>query len=347
MSCGCDVKTPEENLKKRPNEIKVEIDERGAFQRQPNRFRTPFGNGPEDLKAESGRYRLFWAKGCHWSNRSSIVRELLGLENAVSINLVGRSPENSAYGWECVYDKDRRDPVLGVQFLSELYNRTDPSYTGRCTVPALVDVTTGKVVNNDYNRLTNYLEAAFRPFQKPDAPDIYPVHLRKDIDELNDWLFPHVNNATYRMMFAQSVTAYNEAFDDFYDSLDLLEKRLEDKRFLFGDYVTDSDVRLFVTLARFDTHYYRNIGPIKHRVVDYKNLWEYARDLYVIPAFRNNTYLKDIASAGTHKEKLTDGSNFIDFNTRFADQIDYDAVWSVPQNRSRLSRTPGEKFLHY
>lgn len=351
MSCGCcgssEPETPAESLKKRPNEIKVEIDERGAFQRQPNRFCTPFGSGAGELKAESGRYRLFWAKGCHWSNRSSIVRELLGLENAVSINLVGHSAENSAYGWEFVYDKDLRDPVLGVRFLSELYYNADPSYTGRCTVPALVDVTTGKVVNNDYHRLSNYLEAAFRPFQKPDAPDLYPEQLRKDIDDLNDWLFPHVNNATYRMMFAQSVTAYNEAFDDFYDSLDLLEKRLEDKRFLFGDYVTDSDVRLYGTLVRFDAHYYRNLGPIKHRIVDYKNLWAYARDLYVIPAFRHNTYLKDIASAGTNAEKLSDGSNFIDFNTRFAGQIDYDALWSAPQDRSCLSRSPDKKFLFY
>nr|WP_314459047.1 glutathione S-transferase C-terminal domain-containing protein [uncultured Clostridium sp.] len=323
----------------RPKEIENEIDERGAFIRQPNRFTTPFGEAEGELKAESGRYRLFWAKGCHWSNRASIVRELLGLEEAVGINLVGHSKENSAYGWEFVYNEDRKDPVLKAQFLSEFYYNADPDYKGRCTVPALVDVTTKKVVNNDYHRLTNYFEIAFRPFQAVDAPDLYPEELRSEIDAYNDWLFPNVNNATYRMMFAQSITAYEEAFDDFYHAMDLIEERLSANRFLFGDYVTDSDIRLFVTLARFDTHYYRNLGPIKRRVADYENIWGYLRDLYVIPAFRSNTYFRDIAASRSDNKSL-----FQDFNSRFADQIDYEGIWSAPQNRKELSKTPKEKF---
>jgi len=323
----------------RPKEIENEIDERGAFQRQKNRFTTPFGNGENDLKAESGRYRLIWATGCHWSNRSAIVLELLGLLDAVSINLVGHSDENSGYGWEFVYDKDNRDPVLGVQFLSELYYNADPDYKGRCTVPALVDITTKKVVNNDYHRLTNYFETEFKPFQKPDAPDLYPVELRKEIDDYNAWLFPNVNNGTYRMMFAQSLEAYNEAFDDFYNALDSIEERLSKNRFLFGDYVTDSDIRLFVTLARFDTHYYRNLGPIKKRVSDYENIWGYCRDLYVIPAFKNTTVFRDIAAPQGESTAF-----FQDYNTRFYLDIDYEGIWSAPQNRDKLSKTPPEKF---
>jgi len=328
-------------LKKRPSEIVVEIDEGGAFQRQKNRFITPFGDREEEFKAESERYRLIWAKGCHWSNRASIVRELLGLEKTISINLVGHSKENNDYGWEFVYDKGHQDPVLAVRFLSELYYNADPDYDGRCTVPALVDITTKKVVNNDYHRLTNYFETAFKSFHKPNAPDLYPENLRKEIDEYNDWLFPNINNGTYRMMFARSITAYEEAFGDFYNALDSIEERLEKNRFLFGDYVTDSDIRLFVTLARFDTHYYRNLGPIKKRIVDYKNIWAYARDLYAIPAFSNNTYLREIASPSGIRNSI-----FIDFNTRFAEQIDYDSIWSASQERYKLSKTPDEKFLH-
>lgn len=328
--------------KVRPKEIENEIDERGAFIRQPNHFTTPFGHEEGDLKAESGRYRLFWAKGCHWSNRASIVRELLGLEDAIGINLVGHSKENSTYGWEFVYDEDRKDPVLGTQFLSELYYNGDPDYKGRCTVPALVDITSKKVVNNDYHRLTNYLETAFRPFQAPNAPDLYPVELRKEIDAYNDWLFPNINNATYRMMFAQSITAYEEAFEDFYRAMDQIEERLSTNRFLFGDYVTDSDVRLFVTLARFDAHYYRNLGPIKHRVVDYENIWAYCRDLYEIPAFQNNTYFRAFAAPQTENKSF-----FQDFNSRFVDQIDFKGIWSAPQNRKLLSKTPEEKFKRY
>lgn len=343
MSSGCRVneEKPQEP-KLRPKEIVKEIDERGAFIRQKNHFTTPFGKEEKDLKAENGKYRLFWAKGCHWSNRAAIVRELLGLDEVIGINLVGHSEENEKYGWEFVYNEGNKDPVLGAQFLSEFYYNADPDYTGRCTVPALVDITTKKVVNNDYHKLTNYFEEAFEAFHKKGAPDLYPLDKRKEIDELNDWLFPHVNNATYRMMFAQTVTAYEEAFEDFYSSLDQLEERLTTNRFLFGDYVTDSDVRLFVTLARFDTHYYRNLGPIRNRIVDFKNIWRYARDLYVIPAFRNNTYLKDIAASDTKKsDKL-----FLDFNSRFYDQIDYDAQWSLSTDRYKLSKTPEEKFLH-
>jgi putative glutathione S-transferase len=331
----------EKKPKLRPKEINHEIDKNGAFTRQKNRFTTPFGDGENELKAENGKYRLFWAKGCHWSNRAAIVRELLGLEDFISINLVGHSEENSQYGWEFVYDEGNKDPVLNVQFLSEFYYNADPDYAGRCTVPALVDVNSKKVVNNDYHRLTNYFETAFEPFHRKGAPDLYPEGKRKEIDELNDWLFPHVNNATYRMMFAQTISAYEEAFEDFYSSLDQLEERLSKNRFLFGDYVTDSDIRLFVTLARFDTHYYRYLGPIRNRIADFKNICGYARDLYVIPAFRNNTYLKDIASNGTKKTDQL----FLDFNSRFYDQIDYDAIWSAPTDRSKLSKTPDEKFL--
>lgn len=331
-------------LKIRPVETKTEIDERGAFQRQSNRFTTPFGDGSGQLKAEKGKYRLFWARGCHWSNRASIVRELLGLEDVISVNQVSHTenPERRKYGWEFAYDEDLKDPETGAEFLAEFYYRADPDYTGRSTVPALVDLDTYTVANNDYHRLTNYFETAFKPFHKEGAPDLYPEDLREDIDNLNDnVLFPFINNGVYRMMFAQSIVAYEEAFDDFFTTLDVLEKRLDTNRFLFGDYVTDSDVRLFVTLARFDTHYYRNLGPIKKRISEYENIWGYARDLYEIPAFRNNTYFHDIARGwDTKKEKL-----FVDFNSRFADDIDFDAIWSVPQKRKYLSKTPDQKFL--
>ena len=322
-------------VRPRPMEIKEEIDERGAFVRQPNRFTTPFGDGEGELKAASGKYRLFWAKGCHWSNRAAIVRELLGLQDAISINIVGHTGESNKYGWGFPDNEFFEDPVLHIKFLSEAYYKADPEYNGRCTVPALVDVETGKVVNNDYHRLTNYFEANFKEFQKPDAPDLYPVELRQEINDFNDWLFPNINNAHYRMAFCQSLIAYHEAFEDFYNAMDKLEERLATNRFLFGDYVTDSDVRFYVTLARWDTHYYLNLGPQKKRVIDYENIWAYARDLYEIPAFKNNTYFRDFAGGRSKKDSL-----FADFNTRFKDQIPYEEIWSAPQDRKKLSKTP-------
>ncbi len=322
----------------RPSELDQEVDSRGFFHRQKNHFTKPF-SGTDSNPVEAGRYRLVWAKGCQWSNRSSIVIELLGLDKAISTTIAGRNKHEKDYGWEFVNGKNSIDEVFGVQFLSELYANADPEYKGRPTVPALVDIKTKKVVNNDYHWLTNHFEKDFKELHAKNAPDLYPEELQTEIDEFNIWLFDHVNNAPYRAQFGQSIEAYNEAINTFYRSLDNLEERLENQRFLFGDYVTDADVRFFVTLARFDTRYYRNLGPLPKRIIDYKNIWAYARDLYTIPAFKHNTYFHDIAK----KEKVND-SNFQDFATRFWQDFDYEGLWSEPQNRRALSKTPEQKF---
>lgn len=320
---------------KRPREIENEIDSSGAFVRQPNHFTSSFGAEEGQLPIEADRYRLIWAKGCNWSNRASIVRELLGLD-AISVNLVGRTRREIDYGWEFIYDQGNTDPVLGVQFLSELYHNGDPNYQGRATVPALVDIRTKKVVNNDYHKLTNYFERDFAPFHKSGAPDLYPNDLRPAIDALNEWLFHNVNNAVYKAAFAQSIGAYDAAFRQLYLGFDQLEEKLGKSRFLFGNYITDSDVRLFVTLARFDIVYYRNLGPLRGRIVDFKNLWGYARDLYGVPAFKNNTYLRDLAES--HGER---GGVFVDYNTRFWNQIDFEELWGAPHGREALSGKKG------
>ena len=146
-------------IRVRPQEVVSEIDENGYFVRQPNHFTEGFGEGRNPV--EKGRYHLVWAKLCHWSNRASIVRELLGLEDAISVNMVDHEKHEKNLGWEFVYDKDHIDPVLGIQFLSEAYYKADDDYTGRTTVPALIDTKTGKVVNNDYTWLTHYFEVDF------------------------------------------------------------------------------------------------------------------------------------------------------------------------------------------
>ena len=236
----------------RPNETISEIDETGAFIRQPNAFIQPFGDKEGDLKAEADRYAIYWAVGCNWSNRPVIVRDLLGLQNVIQDQLVTKSGQTNVYGHGFGDKPEHRDPITGAYFLSEFYKRAKPDFTGRATTPTLVDIVEKKAVNNDYHRLTNYLEVQFRPFQPADAPDLYPKKFRKEIDEFNDWLFPTVNNGHYRMAFCQSWEAYDEAYQDFFDSVEKLDQRLAENRFLFGDYVTDSDIRLYVTLSRLD-----------------------------------------------------------------------------------------------
>lgn len=329
----------------RPMETKNEIDARGAFVRQPNAFIVPFGEKENERKAEARRYVIYWAKGCNWSNRPVIARDLLGLKEVVGDQLVTKTGESDIYGHGFGDAPDHRDPITGVYFLSEFYKNANPDFKGRATTPTLVDVLEQKAVNNDYHRMTNYLEVQFRALQPKDAPDLYPKAFRKEIDELNDWLFPHVNNSHYRMAFCQSLEAYNEAFDDFYDSLDKLDKRLETNRFLFGDYITDSDIRFFVTIVRWDISYFRNIGPVKKRIQDYKNIWGYARELYNIPAFKDNTYMSELLLGS--KKGDQDKDIFFDWNYRIASQINFDELWTDDGARKALSKTPEEMFLRH
>lgn len=330
----------------RPMETKNEIDARGAFVRQPNAFIVPFGDKEGEWKAEAGRYRIFWAKGCNWSNRPIIVRDLLGLTDVISDRLTTATGISNRYGHGFADGPGRKDEVTGAYFLSEFYKNADPDFRGRATTPTIVDVKKKIAVNNDYHRMTNYLEVQFRALQPKDAPDLYPKRFRKEIDEFNDWLFPHVNNGHYRMAFCQSPEAYNEAFEDFYESLEKLEKRLSKNRFLFGDYITDSDVRFFVTIIRWDVSYFRNIGPVKKRIADFPNIYAYMKELYNIPAFKNATYIHELVLGRGGGDR--DKDLFFDWNSRIASQINYDELYADDGSRAALSSDPAkDKFLRH
>lgn len=170
-------------IRVRPTESGQEIDEYGNFHRQPNHFTKGFGEGENPVEAD--RYILFWGKGCNWSNRASIARELLGLDKAIKVEIVDWGDYEKPLGWEFVNSPNHINKETGAQFLSELYYNADDDYEGRTTVPALVDYKEKKVVNNDYHHLTNHFETAFKPLHKKGAPDLYPEELREEIDKLN------------------------------------------------------------------------------------------------------------------------------------------------------------------
>nr|WP_137601418.1 glutathione S-transferase C-terminal domain-containing protein [Paucilactobacillus nenjiangensis] len=281
------------------SEDEHEILKDGTFNRQGNHFTTKFGDAEGEVEAEPNRYRLIWGEICPWSNRASIVRKLLGLEDVISVGKV--NPQRTPEGWEFSLDDNGVDPVLGIQYLAEAYSASDPEYDGRATIPALVDTKTGKVVNNDYHTLTNQFEIAFKKFHKKNAPDLYPEDIREDIDALNTILFNEVNNAVYQAGFAKSQEAYEKAYDKLFRRLDWLDDRLADKKFLFGNRLTDSDVRLYVTLARFDAAYYPEFHVNRNRLIDFTNLWRYARELYKIPAFRDTTNFESIKKGYQHR----------------------------------------------
>ncbi|MDR1438929.1 MAG: glutathione S-transferase C-terminal domain-containing protein [Clostridiales bacterium] len=328
----------------RPNETISETDARGAFIRQANAFIQPFGDKEGDLRAEANRYSIYWGVGCNWSNRPVIARDLLGLQGVIGDQLTSFSGQSNKYGHGFADQPGHRDAATGAYFLSEFYKRAKPGFEGRATTPTFVDVIRKTAANNDYHRLTNYLEVQFRPLQPKDAPDLYPKKYRKEIDQFNDWLFPHINNAHYRMAFCQEPEPYDEAYEDFYESLGKLETRLASNRFLFGDCITDSDIRAFVTLVRWDISYYRNIGPVRKPIRDYANIWGYLRELNAIPAFHNNSNPKVLAAAWPRKKG---SALFRSYNERILSKVDFDALWADGGERGALSRTPGELFLRH
>ncbi|WP_327032430.1 glutathione S-transferase family protein [Micromonospora ureilytica] len=285
----------------------------GAFVRQPNRFTgrvtadstSPPGGGPDDQDRwplEAGRYRLIWCRACPWAHRARIVRGLLGLDDAISLGTV--DPIRDERGWAFALDPDGFDPVLGVSFLSEAYLATDLDYTGRVTVPALVDTRTGRVVTNDYPQLTLDFSTEWRRLHAPDAPDLYPVELRPEMDALMAEIHTDVNNGVYRCGFATSQEAYDEAFRALFARLDALSERLAGQRYLMGDALTEADVRLFTTLVRFDAAYHGHFKCNRNKLTEMPVLWAYARDLFQTPGFGETVDFDHIKRHyyGTHRE---------------------------------------------
>ena len=240
-------------------------------------------DGEADYPVEPGRYRLVAARACPWANRAVIVRRLLGLEDAISLGLPG--PTHDERSWTFDLDPGGRDPVLGIERLQEAYFRRVPGYTRGITVPAIVDVPSGAVVTNDFAQMTLDLSTEWRAHHRDGAPDLYPEHLRGEIDAINRRVFAQVNNGVYRVGFAGSQEAYDAAYARLWKAMDWLEEHLTDRRYLVGDTITEADVRLFTTLVRFDAVYHGHFKCNRNRLTEMPALWGYARDLFQTPGF--------------------------------------------------------------
>ncbi|AUS77966.1 glutathione S-transferase family protein [Actinoalloteichus sp. AHMU CJ021] len=256
----------------------------GEFVRQPNRFTHRItSDGSSPWPVEAGRYRLIVSLACPWAHRALIVRRLLGLEQAISLGVV--DPIRDERGWRFSLDEGGRDPVLGIEYLSEAYLATDPEFQGRVTVPCLVDVRSGQVVTNDYPRITLDLATEWRDLHRPGAPDLYPAPFRAEIDQVSEPIFRNVNNGVYRCGFATSQEAYEAAFHDLFGELDRLSNRLLGQRYLVGDSISEADIRLFTTLVRFDAVYHGHFKCNRQKLSELPVLWAYARDLFQTPGF--------------------------------------------------------------
>ncbi|MGA7204280.1 MAG: glutathione S-transferase C-terminal domain-containing protein [Specibacter sp.] len=249
-------------------------------------------DGTDGYPVEAGRYRLVVARACPWAHRSTIVRRLLGLEDAISIGVCG--PTHDVRSWTFDLDPGGVDPVLGIERLQEAYFKRTPNYPRGITVPAMVDVPSGAVVTNNFPQITLDFSTEWREFHRDGAPDLYPEALREEMAAVNKRVFTEVNNGVYRCGFAGSQDAYEEAYDRLFTALDWLEERLSVQRYLMGETITEADVRLFTTLVRFDAVYHGHFKCNRNKLIEMPALWGYARDLFQTPGFGDTVNFEQI-----------------------------------------------------
>jgi putative glutathione S-transferase len=276
-----------------------ESDRAGRFLRQSSSIRNwitrdgrPGPTGDGGFKAEADRYHLYVALICPWACRTLAVRALKKLETAISLSIV--SPALTEQGWQFEnFPGATVDHLHGAGYLHQLYTRHDSFYSGRATVPVLWDKQLDCMVNNESADIIRMLNQAFVDFSNADV-DLYPQKLQTEIDRLNQRIYEQLNNGVYRAGFATSQAAYNEAYADVFEALDELEDRLNAGPYLFGEQLTETDIRLFVTLIRFDVAYYSLFKCNRQRIADYYNLSRYLERLYGISALRHTVDFEHI-----------------------------------------------------
>ena len=306
----------------------------GQFIRPTTQFRnwvtadgSPGPSGEGGFPAESGRYHLYVSLACPWAHRSVIFRKLKGLENVISMSVV--SPDMLKDGW--TFDQaagSTGDQVNGKAKLSEIYLLADAKYSGRVSVPVLWDKKRRTIVNNESAEIIRMLNSAFDAFTNI-RTDFYPERLRGEIDRLNEQIFATVNNGVYRAGFATSQAAYERAFRGLFDTLDELEQKLSQQRYLTGNTITEADWRLFTTLVRFDAVYYAHFKCNWRHSYEYPNLSNYTRDLYQQPGVAETVSLAQIKRHYYFSQRQVNPTGIVPVGP----QLDF----SAPHDRARFS----------
>ncbi|WP_435167087.1 glutathione S-transferase family protein [Falsirhodobacter sp. 1013] len=271
----------------------------GAFQRVDSRFRnwiTPDGapgpSGTGGFAAEPGRYHLYVSLACPWAHRTTILRTLKGLEGMIGLSITHWLMGDQ--GWTFAPGPGvTGDPLLGAEFLHQIYTAADPGYTGKVTVPVLWDKVRGTIVSNESSEILRMFNSAFDGVGARDG-DYYPPALRAGINALNDRIYPTLNNGVYRAGFATTQEAYEDAVTDVFATLDWLEDRLEGRDWLAGGQVTEADIRLFTTLLRFDPVYHGHFKCNLRRIVDYPNLSRFVQAFHALPGVAGTVNLDHI-----------------------------------------------------
>ncbi|HFR3573786.1 TPA: glutathione S-transferase family protein [Streptococcus suis] len=257
----------------------------GKFVRSVTQFRnwiTPDGQagptGEGGFKAESGRYHLYISLACPWASRTLIMRKLKGLEDHISLSVV--HPLMLENGWTFEDGPGViKDTLFNSDYLYQVYLKADPHYSGRVTVPVLWDKETNTIVSNESAEIMRMFNSAFNDITG-NYDDYYPANLQAEIDAMNDFIYPNINNGVYKAGFSTSQAVYEKEVKNLFAALDKLEEHLADKNYLVGNQLTEADIRLFTTLVRFDPVYFGHFKCNIKSLVDYPNLWNYTKHLY-------------------------------------------------------------------
>lgn len=251
----------------------------GKFEREKTKFRNRVtADGSSGFKAEKNRYHLYVSLACPWAHRTLIFRKLKNLEDVISLSVV--HPHMGENGWEFgEYPGSTGDTLNGFSYLHQVYTLAEPDFTGRVTVPVLWDKHKETIVNNESAEIIRMLNSEFDEFSSS-VTDYYPEELRPEIDEINSVVYENVNNGVYKCGFATKQNAYEEAFHSLFDTLDSLEKKLHESRYLAGERITEADWRLFTTLVRFDPVYHTHFKCNRRKIAEYPALNNYLKELY-------------------------------------------------------------------
>jgi len=271
-----------------------EMTDSGEFKRTASTFRSFISRDKSsEFYAESGRYHLYISYACPWASRCYAFLKLKGLEDYIGVTSVKPKWERTKegedhFGWTFPTSEDEdpgaeSDKLNGAKNIRELYELSSSNYSGKYTVPILWDKKNKIIVNNESSEITRMLNSEFNDIAKYPEVDLYPPHLQSQIDEVNDWVYNAINNGVYRCGFAKKQEPYEQAFKELFDALNRCEEILSHQRYICGNVLTEADIRLFVTLIRFDEVYVVHFKCNKKLVREYPNLFNYTKDIYQIP----------------------------------------------------------------
>ncbi len=279
------------------NTWESEVSDDGEFVRHQTSFRDQIrADGSTDFAPASGRYHLYVSYACPWAHRTLITRKLKGLGDIISFDVVSPLLPNTGWSFDTSFRASTGDTVNSFPNLRGVYMTSNPQFEGAVTVPVLWDKATNRIVNNESAEIIRMFNSEFQDWATNPDLDLYPEGKRDQIDELNDWIYPNINNGVYRCGFATKQRAYSKAFAELFAALDRVEEILADSRYLTGADLTEADVRLFTTLVRFDAVYYTHFKTNLRRIIDYPNIWGLTRDIYRLPGVAETVDMAHIKS---------------------------------------------------